>query len=203
MLLEARDAGRQSYRIYVSAAARRVKFSSPRVRNRAGTMRRWAGPARASWPKAIRNPRSWDCSAPGAGSGVFQGLFACRRTADRRGTRLGGCLRPADRQSGHRRVFPGAIGNPYPRDFIDRGDTILMRLEEYDAVRTIHLDESTSDGFHREMGRGHVREYFRGGFGGSPSAMTFGRRTLYAERRWKPPGLPDHHHRPSHVPRAG
>ncbi len=29
--------------------------------------------------------------------------------------------------------------NPYPRDFVDRGDTILMRLEHYDTIRTIHL----------------------------------------------------------------
>ncbi len=35
--------------------------------------------------------------------------------------------------------MPGIIGNPYPRDFVDQGDTILMRLEEYDAVRTIHM----------------------------------------------------------------
>ena len=41
--------------------------------------------------------------------------------------------------------MPAIIGNPYPRDFIDRGDTILMRLEEYDAVRTIHLDETAAD----------------------------------------------------------
>ena len=41
--------------------------------------------------------------------------------------------------------MPTIIGNPYPRDFIDQGDTILMRLEEYDAVRTIHLDENAAD----------------------------------------------------------
>lgn len=41
--------------------------------------------------------------------------------------------------------MPAIIGNPYPRDFIDRGDAILMRLEEYDAVRTIHLDENAAD----------------------------------------------------------
>jgi hypothetical protein len=35
--------------------------------------------------------------------------------------------------------MPRIIGNPYPRDFVDQGDTILMRLEEYDAVRTIHM----------------------------------------------------------------
>lgn len=41
--------------------------------------------------------------------------------------------------------MPAIIGNPYPHDFIDQGDTILMRLEEYDAVRTIHLDENAAD----------------------------------------------------------
>ena len=41
--------------------------------------------------------------------------------------------------------MPAIVGNPYPRDFIDRGDTILMRLEEYDAVRTIHLDENAAE----------------------------------------------------------
>ena len=35
--------------------------------------------------------------------------------------------------------MPAIMGNPYPRDFIDQGGTILMRLEEYDTVRTIHL----------------------------------------------------------------
>ena len=42
-------------------------------------------------------------------------------------------------------AMPAIIGNPYPRDYIDQGDTILMRLEEYDAVRTIHLDENAAD----------------------------------------------------------
>ena len=29
---------------------------------------------------------------------------------------------------------------PYPMEFVERGQTILLRLEEYDTVRTIHLD---------------------------------------------------------------
>lgn len=29
--------------------------------------------------------------------------------------------------------------NPYPMEFVDRGDTILLRIEEYDLVRTIHM----------------------------------------------------------------
>ncbi len=40
--------------------------------------------------------------------------------------------------------MPTIVGNPYPRDFIDQGDTILMRLEEYDTVRTIHLKAAAS-----------------------------------------------------------
>ena len=42
------------------------------------------------------------------------------------------------------RGMPMIMGNPYPRDFIDQGDTILMRLEEYDVVRTIHLNSSAA-----------------------------------------------------------
>jgi hypothetical protein len=39
--------------------------------------------------------------------------------------------------------MPRIVGNPYPREFVDRGDTILMHLEEYDTVRTIHLGAVT------------------------------------------------------------
>jgi hypothetical protein len=33
------------------------------------------------------------------------------------------------------------MAQPFPIDFIDRGSTILLRLEEFDSVRTIHMDE--------------------------------------------------------------
>ncbi len=35
--------------------------------------------------------------------------------------------------------MPILMGQPFPIEFVDRGDTILLHLEEYDAVRTIHL----------------------------------------------------------------
>ena len=35
--------------------------------------------------------------------------------------------------------MPALMGNPYPMEFIDRGDTIEVRFEEFDVVRTIHL----------------------------------------------------------------
>ena len=38
--------------------------------------------------------------------------------------------------------MPLLMGQPFPIEFEDRGDTILLRLEEYDAVRTIHLAEA-------------------------------------------------------------
>ena len=35
--------------------------------------------------------------------------------------------------------MPTMIEAPYPMELVDKGDTILMRMEEYDAVRTFHL----------------------------------------------------------------
>jgi hypothetical protein len=41
--------------------------------------------------------------------------------------------------------MPAAMDNPYPIEFIDRGDTIVLRLEEWDGVRTIHMAASAAD----------------------------------------------------------
>ena len=35
--------------------------------------------------------------------------------------------------------LPNAMLSPFPFEFIDRGDTIRMRVEEWDAIRTIHM----------------------------------------------------------------
>jgi hypothetical protein len=35
--------------------------------------------------------------------------------------------------------MPLLMGQPFPIELVDRGDTILLRLEEYDAVRTIYM----------------------------------------------------------------
>ncbi|MBT5031414.1 MAG: hypothetical protein HOM55_03860 [Proteobacteria bacterium] len=35
---------------------------------------------------------------------------------------------------------PVAMDNPYPIEFTDNGDTIVMHLEEWDGVRTIHMN---------------------------------------------------------------
>ena len=35
--------------------------------------------------------------------------------------------------------LPTAMDNPYPVEFLDHGDTIVMRLEEWDGVRTIYM----------------------------------------------------------------
>lgn len=32
------------------------------------------------------------------------------------------------------------MAQPFPIEFVDRGSTILLRLEEFDSVRTIHMD---------------------------------------------------------------
>lgn len=36
------------------------------------------------------------------------------------------------------------MAQPFPFEFVDRGNTILLRLEEFDSVRTIHLDAGAS-----------------------------------------------------------
>ncbi len=40
--------------------------------------------------------------------------------------------------------MPALMGNPYPMEFVDRGDIIELRFEEFDAVREIHLDGDAS-----------------------------------------------------------
>jgi len=40
--------------------------------------------------------------------------------------------------------MPAIMSNPYPMEFRDRGDTIELRLEEYDTLRTIYMNPATS-----------------------------------------------------------
>jgi hypothetical protein len=39
--------------------------------------------------------------------------------------------------------MPGIMGAPYPMEFHDHGDTIQLRLEEYDSLRTIYMNSET------------------------------------------------------------
>ena len=46
--------------------------------------------------------------------------------------------------------IPAAMDNPYPIEFIDNGDTITLRLEEWDGLRTIHMsDEARPENMER------------------------------------------------------
>ena len=36
--------------------------------------------------------------------------------------------------------LPSAMAQPYPMEFVREGANILLRIEEYDAVRRIHMD---------------------------------------------------------------
>ena len=42
--------------------------------------------------------------------------------------------------------MPGIMNPPYPMDFIDQGAVILLRQEEFDAVRTIYMDPDATPG---------------------------------------------------------
>ena len=38
--------------------------------------------------------------------------------------------------------MPSVMGNPYPMEFVDHGDTIELRFEEFDVVRTIQMNDA-------------------------------------------------------------
>jgi uncharacterized protein DUF6152 len=38
------------------------------------------------------------------------------------------------------KAMPRAMMQPYPIEIVNQGDTILLRIEEYDAMRTIHME---------------------------------------------------------------
>ena len=40
--------------------------------------------------------------------------------------------------------MPNAVLNPYPLEFVDQGEQIVQRIEEWDAVRTIHMSADPS-----------------------------------------------------------
>jgi hypothetical protein len=40
--------------------------------------------------------------------------------------------------------MPAMMSNPYPIEFVDEGDRIILRLEEWDGMRTIHMVEGAS-----------------------------------------------------------
>jgi hypothetical protein len=40
--------------------------------------------------------------------------------------------------------MPDIVNQPFPIEFLDREDTILLRIEEYDTVRAIHMGDGAS-----------------------------------------------------------
>ena len=63
--------------------------------------------------------------------------------------------------------MPPLMGNPYPMEFVDRGNVIELRFEEFDAVREIHLDGDVPCGpaalphglLDRTLGRRHAHRF--------------------------------------------
>jgi len=75
----------------------------------------WYFPGRSNYrltEKALAEQRAWD---------------------DRRDNPLLKCTPPG---------MPSLMGNPYPMEFVQRDGAIELRFEEFDVVRTIHLDDA-------------------------------------------------------------
>ena len=49
--------------------------------------------------------------------------------------------------------LPTAMDNPYPIEFVDDGEAITLRLEEWDGVRTIYMNGAAGDPVQPRMGR--------------------------------------------------
>ena len=51
--------------------------------------------------------------------------------------------------------MPAAMDNPYPIEFEDSGDMIILRLEEWDGVRSIHMNADGTDASPQPMPMGY------------------------------------------------
>ena len=40
--------------------------------------------------------------------------------------------------------MPTIMEQPYPMEIVEQGDTILLRIEEYDTIRTVHMNETAA-----------------------------------------------------------
>ena len=58
------------------------------------------------------------------------------------------------------RGMPSVMNSPFPVEFVDQRNTIVMRLEEYDVVRTIHLESMPSTSTRFRMPVGHSVGYW-------------------------------------------
>jgi hypothetical protein len=58
--------------------------------------------------------------------------------------------------------MPTIIEQPYPIEFVDKGDTILMRLEENDTVRTFHMKIDAHGAAHPKTRLGYSRGHWEG-----------------------------------------
>lgn len=58
--------------------------------------------------------------------------------------------------------MPRLMGQPYPMEFVDEGDRILLRIELYDAVRVIHMNSATAARGQPRTPLGYSEGYWEG-----------------------------------------
>lgn len=89
-----------------------------------GIFRVWTR-AGGYWPWYFAEPHEYELTAWAAAHVAEYDTFADNPLLD--------CTQPG---------MPSVMGNPYPMEFIDHGDTIELRFEEFDVVRTIHMNDA-------------------------------------------------------------
>ena len=88
-----------------------------------GIFRVWTRAA-GYWPWFFQEPHELELTASAAAAVADYDPFTDSPFLD--------CTQPG---------MPAVMGNPYPMEFIDHGETIEVRFEEFDVVRTIHMAE--------------------------------------------------------------
>jgi hypothetical protein len=58
--------------------------------------------------------------------------------------------------------MPTTMSGPYPSEFVEQGFDILLRIEEFDNVRTIHLDDDASAGGQLASSLGYSTGHWEG-----------------------------------------
>lgn len=58
--------------------------------------------------------------------------------------------------------MPTIMEQPYPMEIVDNGDTILLRLEEYDTLRTVHMNETAAPADYSSSDLGYSTGHWEG-----------------------------------------
>lgn len=110
-----------------------------------GTADRWFAIEGESSPQARGIFRVWSTSFASRGTGWVPRREEVLTASAQAALTSFDTAREAPLANCKPKGMPWIMQQPYPMEFVEDGDQILIRIEEYDLVRTVHMDSATSD----------------------------------------------------------